>query len=104
MVVTSSSALLNDSYTHPEVEMLSRTFPGLWHKPNQESGLNLGQRILVRFLEIKPDLRPNFPESGGGQLGTFFHYLIVKNRGRSLMTESRILGKHHYEMGKNTGR
>ncbi len=56
---------------------------------------------MVRFLEIKPDFGPNFPEDSGDQPGSFFHHLIMKNRWNPLMTESTILGRHHYKMGKN---
>ncbi len=115
--VTASRTLLDDSYTHQEVHLLSKTATDLWSKPNEESGLKLGQCLLIRFLEIKPIWCRNFgiPDNCeredwlkstrllecGDKFGELFDSLIRENRRNSLTTESRILGTHHCELGKS---
>ncbi len=109
-------SLIKDYYSHQELEMLSNTYFNLWRTPDVESCLNLGQRQLVRLLEIKPGLAQtvgvhnvsceDWPKCTslmriGDQIGSFFGTLIMINRRRSLIMESRSLGRHLYELGKS---
>ncbi len=109
-----SEGLIKDSFSRQEVELLSRTYRDMWHKPEKESGLNLGHRLLIRFLEVKPALAKDFglpmscedwPKTPdllrfGDQFGRFIGSLISGDRRGSLVTESRNFGKYHYELGK----
>ncbi len=110
-----SKSLITDFFSHDEVDLLSRTYFDLWCKPEEESGLNLGHRILLTFLEVKPELVNNFglnmtsedwPSSPsvlklGDQFGKFIGSLISGDRRGSLVTESRNFGRYHYELGKH---
>ncbi len=111
----SSRSLLMDSYSHQELQMLSMSYIDLWRTPDEESGLNLGQRLLASFLEIKPDLAltlgihnvasEDWPKCTrlltlGNQIGSFFCSLIRISQRESLIKESRSLGRHHHELGK----
>ncbi len=103
--VTASRTQRKDSFTSQEVEIMFRTYTDLWCKPDEESGLCLGHRILVRFTEIKPQLSPDFGilENCGDGFGTFIAELMtfsIKNRPQSLTVKLGILGRHHCEMGK----
>ncbi len=109
-----NESLIKDSFSHHEVELLSRTYRDMWRKPEKESGLNLGHRLLIRFLEVKPVLAKNFglrvscedwPKTPdllrlGDQFGRFIGSLISGDRRGSLVTESRNFGQYHYELGR----
>ncbi len=113
-VAQTSEILVKDSFSHHEVELLSRTYHDMWCKPEKESGLNLGHRLLIRFLEVKPALANNFglrmscedwPKTPdlqrlGDQFGRFIGSLISGERRGSLVTESRNFGQYNYELGK----
>ncbi len=111
-----SRSLLDDSYSQREMQMLSMTYFHLWCTQDGESGLTLGQRQMVRFLEIKTHLTQtlgidnvsceDWPQCTrlltlGDKIGSFFGSLIMINRRGSLIIESRNLGRHHYKLGKS---